>query len=257
MSQKQIAIALGRSVRVVQKWQKIFGCHAAGRRPLTPQAEAEVVALLLQNVGQARIARLTGIGNRRIRELMRKHGIVHKTGGVSTLTREKEAEIVERIQKRADYCETIARELGVPVGHVHRIAHEIWGDAHFIGGPLWPPLQSHFPQRPVQEALAKHAATYTSVFDPPQPLGVISSDDAISLINLVLRTSFNGTMPDNFVAFAEILAEQWTEHVPRKFWASLTAPDRSLLRHTVAIELLQAANTVRTLETAHRNDMVN
>src|ERR1700741_4303454 len=170
MTQIHIARALGRSVGAIQKWQKNFGCHAVGRKPLTAQPEAEVVALLRQNIGRARTAKITGIGHSRVRKLMLKHNIVHKTGGVSPLTREKEARIVERVRKRANYCRTIARELGVPIGHVHRIAHKIWGDSHFIGGPVWPPLQSHFPQRPVQEALAKHAAeTYTSVFDPPKP----------------------------------------------------------------------------------------
>ncbi len=67
------------------------------------------------------------------------------------------------------------------------------------------------------------------------------------LVDLVVRTSFNGQVPDDFVGFAEVLAEKWLEQVPREIWNSLNASDQNFMRHSLAIEFLHATNTVRTV----------
>ncbi len=240
---------------------KFFGCcgdtvrsvqRAAGLRlfpEMTSELENKIVEALRQGKGQNSVSKAFHVSTRKVHLLMVKHAIVRGPGNPG-LPPDVRAKIVEAVAKRENFCVRIAKKVGVHPTTVQKIAHELLGE-----GPLlnhaWPPLQSPFPQREVREQIAKHVEKYVgSIFpltDPPKPIQVINSEDALFLVDLVVRTCFGGIMPDNFVGFAEVLAEKWLEQIPREVWNSLNTSDQNFMRHSLAIEFLHATNTVRTM----------
>ena len=144
--EKQVEIArrFGCCVHTIREVQRAAGLQLF--RPLTPEVEKEVVELLRRGIGQNRVSKLTRVSERKVRAIMRKHGIHHKVGGLP-LPQEKHARIAAAVLRREDYCIRISEKYNVSKDIVRRIAHEIHGPGRLLGFPVWPPMSSYFPQK--------------------------------------------------------------------------------------------------------------
>jgi hypothetical protein len=237
VKQKEVARIIGCSVDTIVKVRKAAGLTLW--RPLTPEVEAEVLALLRQGIGQKRTATLTRVPETRVREVMKKNQIVHPEGGVR-LPRES---IVAAIFAKEDFCNKIAKRHGVAPTTVQRIAHEVLGP-----GPLskkyplesiWPQIQKFVQERPMPTTFRGSAFPLTG-----EPAEVLGAQQAVSLVELVIRDK--GLPPDP-VAFSEELALAYERNIRSiypQWWDALLPADQSIVRHTIAIELMTALNEV-------------
>jgi transposase-like protein len=121
---------------------RLFGCgvdtvravrQAAGLKlfpELTPELEKAVVEALRSGKGQAPVSKQFRVSSRKIRALMKKHGITHRVGDPG-LPLAKKAKILERVCRREDFGNHIAQKEGVSRDTVLRVAHQIFGPHRF------------------------------------------------------------------------------------------------------------------------------
>jgi hypothetical protein len=174
LKQIEIAAAMKCGVDTIRAVQQAAGLKLW--RELTPEVEKECVELLRQGTGQYRTSQMTRVSEPKIRQLMRKHGIVHESGG-RALTAEKRAQIAEAIRRREDYCTQLARKFGVSKKTVGKIAHQILGPGRLLGWPVWPPMSSVFPQTNFD---------FAKMTEP---------DQFVTFVESVVEKSFDGKFP--------------------------------------------------------------
>jgi len=151
-SQRQIAEFLGRSLSFVTFWQRRQGFRAHPK--LNARLEDEICKLYKsaeatgRNRGQARVGRALNVSEKVVHAVLVQHGIPRHTGGTPPmLTPDKRRQAVALIRAKRHYLKDIAKKLGVHRDCIEKLAHQILGCERFFGGPLWPPLQSAFPER--------------------------------------------------------------------------------------------------------------
>jgi hypothetical protein len=172
LKQIEIAAAMKCGADTIRAVQQAAGLKLW--RELTREVEKECVELLRQGTGQYRCSKLTRVSEPKIRDLMRRHGIVHTHGG-RVLAPEKAAKIREAVKCRADYCVRLAEKFDVSPAVVRRIAHEVWGKGRFLSS-VWPPMLSVFPQRN---------------FD----FAKMEPDGCVAFVESVIEKSFDGKFP--------------------------------------------------------------
>lgn len=145
-TRKEIAEFLGKSLSCITFWQKQQGFRAHPK--LNAELERHIIALYQTGLGQAPVGKETNTSEKVVHAVLLRHGIpLHKTSRPPMLTPEKRQQAVGMIRARNMYCKNIAKKLGVSRDCIEKLAREVLGCERFFGGPLWPPLQSSYPQR--------------------------------------------------------------------------------------------------------------
>jgi hypothetical protein len=177
--QREIAIAFSCSVDSIRRIQKKAGLRL--RRKLTPRLEKMIVALLHEGHGLATIGKRVRMSQRRIRAVKVKHGIVHRVGdpGLRRSSPAKYAALRAAILRRDDYCNRLAEKYRVSNSTVRALAHKIYGAGRLLSAPVWPPLQSVYPQTNIDVKLENET----------------NADAAVVLVEHVVDKSFHGRLP--------------------------------------------------------------
>ncbi len=179
-TQIQIAEFLGRSLSFVTFWQRRQKFRACAK--LNAALENQIIALYRgRGLGQARVGREINVSEKVVHQVLVSHGIpLRKAGGVPILTPEKRQQAVAMIRAKNSYLKDIAKKLGVHRGCVEKLAHAVLGCERFFGGPLWPPLQSAFPE------MQRHDERCTV-------------GDYMKLLNAIFPTGLPPSAPDSTV----------------------------------------------------------
>jgi hypothetical protein len=219
-----------------------------------PDPEKEILALLQRNMDRKVVAKALHCSLRAVKRVGNKF----HTKKTPDPFHGKRARVDAAIKQRLGQAIDIARENRVPYRQVLRRAHEIFGPAKFIGGRQKVAFISYFPQS--QKELTNffdHHQFSVFPFDG-KPLKVLGSEEALLLADVVVRTSFGGRVPDDFIQFSEKLAHSCLRFILEEkadWWNGLSTPDQNLIGHTIAIELIEAVNTLRLMPES--NGMVN
>ncbi|HLZ52112.1 MAG TPA: helix-turn-helix domain-containing protein [Candidatus Acidoferrum sp.] len=250
--QNATAREFGRDVSTIQEVRKAVGLRLF---PLvTPKLEARILELRRAGTGLARTSKLTHVSERKILALSRAHGIRVRAGGVR-LSEEKRAKIAAAVRRRESYCSDIAARFKVCKQTVLNIAHEIFGPGRLRSYPVWPPLQSRFPQKDVQDLVSQFVARHAANSESMPNVDGRESEETLFLLDLIVRKCCRGKLPDDHVGFAELVAQWCIQQIPRQTWDALGA-EQKIVEHNFAIEFLTAAEVIRTGE-AHKHDLVN
>jgi hypothetical protein len=214
-----------------------------------PDPEQEILKLLRQNIDRKEVAKKLHCSLRAVRRVGKKY----KTKQKRDPLKGKLVPIDERIRARR-HAIHIARELRLPYRRILDRAHEIFGPGKFIGGLTSKAYLSYEPQ--LQERIVQSVTKVPNSLPMTDgPFQIFSPEDALFFVDLALR-SRQMELPDDFIGFAEGLANfclQTIMQEAHEWWDELSAPDRSIVEHTLHIEMLTAANTIRTMpETTRR-----
>jgi len=236
---------------------------------LTPELEAEAVRLL-QTQSVPKVAKQLRLSSSKVREIRDNHGIDPKRyAEICKLSPEKRKEIEKAAREHTDYCLNVAEKLGVHPQSVRKYAHQVLGSGRFRPGNRVEPMTSNFPQNSVITAMTKQIEqnlnfaaldecdddAKLSVFDEPNALHVLDERAALFMTDLAVQTSFDGKMPDT-EWLAGCMSEKFLEYIPANIWNKLAQGDQRLLRTSVHIQFLTAAEALR-VSVAHRNDVAN
>jgi hypothetical protein len=228
-----------------------------------PDPEKEILALLRQNMDREDVAKQLRCPLRAVKRIGRKHGTKRKIARDPFRGKRAAVEAALRDPARQLSAKQIAREYKVVYRAVLRLAHrpEFYGKGKFIGGsptPEKPAFESYEPQvREIAKRVETNVISSLSLrmTDPPTPVQVLNAEDALFLIDLIVRCEHAGRVPDDFIGFAEANVDRCLKTIPKQIWDALNHPDQQLIRHTLAIELLHATNTRRLMPEAV--EMVN
>lgn len=221
-----------------------------------PDPEKEILALLRQNMDRKAVALKLRCSLRAVKRIGLKYHT--KKTIVHDPFHGKRARVDTAIKQRLGQARDIARQNHVPYRQVLRRAHEIHGPAKFIGGKQKVAFISYFPQS--QKELTNFFDRHKlSVFPlNGKPVKILGSEDALLLADVVVRTSFGGRVPDDFIQFSEKLAHSCLRFILEEkadWWNGLSVPDKNIIAHTLSIELIEAVNTLRLMPES--NGMVN
>jgi transposase len=218
-----------------------------------PDPEKEILAMLRKNMDREDVATKLHCSLRAVKRV----GLKYHTNKKPDPFHGRRARVDAAIKQRLAQAIDIARENHVGYRLVLRRAHEIFGLAKFIGGKQKVAFISYFPQS--QKELTNFFDSHKlSVFPLDGPVKVLGSENALSLADLVVRTSFGGRVPDDFILFAEKLAHSYLRMILEEkadWWNGLSTPDKNLFGHALCIELIEAINVLRLMPES--NVMVN
>ncbi|SRR5258708_7068662 len=244
-SQTEIARTMHITRNTVARALKTLGMLAL------PNLEPNILALLRKNEDRRDVAK----------KLHVSLNCVERVGATYRIKRKihhdpfkgKRARVDAAIKQRSGQAIDIARENRVPYRQVLRRAHEIHGPAKFIGGKQKVAFISYFPQS--QKELTNFFGRHKlSVFPfDGKPVNILGPEGALLLADVVVRTSFGGRVPDDFIQFSEKLAHSCLRFILEEqsdWWNGLSTPDKNLIGHTLSIELIEAVNTLRLMPEA-------
>ncbi len=221
-TQRELATLLGRSVTFVKHWQRKLGCE---RKHEPTEADKKIIIKLYrEGKGQARIAKITGVPQAKVRRTLLEAGVqIHGTGGVPTLTPEKRQKAVAMIRAKGAYLKDIAKKLGLNRACIEKLAHAILGCERFFGGAIWPPLQSAFPE------MQRHDERCTV-------------GDYMKLLNAIFPTGLPPSAPDSTVV--PVVIDLLMTTFP--FWRTAPTP----ILQTLENNLVAAMTMMRGAEQA-------
>ena len=255
MTQVEIARAFGTHPQTIR-----LVCRAAGIgrfATLTRALEARAVEML-QTMSVPKVARALRLSRSKVKGLRIKYGIDPKRAiELSKLPLEKREAIAKAAREHEDFCVNVADKLKVHPQSVYKYAHAQLGPQPFRRGNKVEPMTSDFPQKSVRDEMALRIQRNMSlladecrlsIFDEPQ-LVIIRSEDAAEIVNMVVRTSLEGQMPDDFVGLAKLLTERSIELIPRAWWNKFNHHDQGILTTRLSTEFLLATNALRKAAT--------
>jgi transposase-like protein len=151
-TQKEVAREFGRNVCTVRQLRKAAGVRLFP--VVTPELEAKVVAAFRQGHGRRTTALMTGVSEKKVAAIAKKHGLKHEAGdpGLMRSNPDLHKEIVAAVKRREDFVVRLATKYKVAPSTVSRIAHQLFGKGRLLA--TWPPLESRVSQSDARKYLS-------------------------------------------------------------------------------------------------------